>query len=256
MGFSDKPIKIYFVSDAHLGFPNHIESLKREKLLVKWLDHISKDATEIYLLGDIFDFWFEYKRVVPRGFTRFLGKLSELCDKGITIHFFTGNHDMWIFDYLPNEVGIIVHKDREIKEINNKRLFIAHGDGLGPEDTSFKLLKKIFRNKVAQWIFAWIHPNFAIKIAIKWSHSNRYNESPEKQKFLGIEKERLIQYACKKLSQQHYDFFIFGHRHIPIELKLKENCTFINLGDWLNHFTYAEFDGNNIKLKYFLNHEE
>jgi len=256
MSYSDKPLKIYFVSDAHLGFPNHQESLKREKLLVEWLNMVSKDATEIYLLGDIFDFWFEYKHVVPRGFTRFLGKLSEICDKGIKVHFFTGNHDMWIFDYLPKEVGLIVHKDREVRIINQKRFFIAHGDGLGPEDTTFKLLKKIFKNKTAQWIFARIHPNFAVKLAIKWSHSNRYKESLEKQNFLGVDKERLIQYAYRKLEEQHYDIFIFGHRHIPFELKLNKKSTFINLGDWIKHFTYAEFDGNNIKLKYFLKNEQ
>lgn len=255
MNYSDKPIKIYFVSDAHLGFPNHKESLAREKLLVQWLDMVSIDATEIYLLGDMFDFWFEYKRVVPKGYTRFLGKLSEICDKGIKVHFFTGNHDLWVFDYLPNEVGVIVHRDREIREINQKRFFIAHGDGLGPQDTGFKILKKIFKNKTAQWIFSRIHPNFAIKLAIKWSKNSRYNENPETLQFLGKEKERLIQYAYRKLEKQHFDFFIFGHRHVPIEFKLKDNSMFVYLGDWLNNFTYAEFDGNNVKLKTFLNND-
>ncbi len=251
MNYSSKSTKIYFASDAHLGFPNYAESLKREKILVQWLNEIQHDATEIYLLGDMFDFWFEYKRVVPRGFTRFLGKLSELSDKGIPVHFFTGNHDMWIFDYLPTETGIILHRNRQIREINGKRFFIAHGDGLGPEDFGFKILKRIFKNKTAQWFFARIHPNIAIKIALRWSQHNRYNEKPEHQIFMGTDNERLIQYAYRKLNEQHYDFFVFGHRHIPIEIKLNDTSTFINLGDWLNHFTYAVFDGNNIKLKKF-----
>ncbi len=249
MNFSSNHKKIYFASDAHLGFPNHEESLKREKLLVQWLEDVRKDASEIYLLGDMFDFWFEYKRVVPKGFTRFLGKLSEICDEGITVHFFTGNHDLWVFDYLPREVGVVVHRDREIREINGKKFFIAHGDGLGPSDIGFKLLKKIFKNKAAQWLFARIHPNAAVRLAVRWSQHNRYNENPETHHFLGPEKERLIQYAYRKLNEQHYDFFIFGHRHLPIEYKLKENSVFINLGDWINHFTYAEFDGEQVLLK-------
>ncbi|MCX7862126.1 MAG: UDP-2,3-diacylglucosamine diphosphatase [Bacteroidales bacterium] len=256
MSSSNVHTKIYFVSDAHLGFPNHSESLKREKLLVQWLNEIKNDATEIYLLGDIFDFWFEYKRVVPKGFTRFFGKIAEITDNGIPVHFFTGNHDLWIFDYLPSEIGIIVHRDREIREINGKRLFIAHGDGLGPSDAGFKVLKKIFKNKTAQWLFARIHPNFAVRMAIRWSQHNRYNENPQQQTFLGKEKERLIQYAYRKLEQQHYDFFIFGHRHIPIYLKLNDKSTFINLGDWLNHFTYAVFDGKDVTLKSYNNDEK
>jgi UDP-2,3-diacylglucosamine hydrolase len=249
-------IKIYFVSDAHLGFPNHPESLIREKLLVKWLNTVSNDATSIYLLGDIFDFWFEYKRVVPRGYTRLLGKLSELCDKGIPIHFFTGNHDMWTYDYLSNEVGLIIHKDKEVLIINNKVFFIAHGDGLGPDDKSYKILKKIFRNKFAQWLFSKLHPNFAIKIATKWSHHNRYNENPQNLIYKGKNGERLIQYAYRKLNDEHYDYFIFGHRHIPMMIKLNEKSLLVNLGDWINNFTYAVFDGNNLTLKSFLDDKQ
>lgn len=244
----NKQTKIYFVSDAHLGFPNYEESRKREQLLVRWLDEISKDATEIYLLGDIFDFWFEYKRVVPKGFTRLLGKIAELTDRGITVHFFTGNHDLWVFDYLPKETGVIVHRDRQIRIINGKKFFIAHGDGLGPSDIGFKYLKKIFKNKFAQWLFARIHPNFAIRLAIKWSQHNRYSEDPQNFNFLGEDKERLIQYAKRKLEKEHYDFFIFGHRHVPIIFPLSSNSLFINLGDWLNHFTFAIFDGNTVQL--------
>ncbi len=244
----NKQTKIYFVSDAHLGFPNYEESRKREQLLVRWLEEISKDATEIYLLGDIFDFWFEYKRVVPKGFTRFLGKIAEITDSGIPVHFFTGNHDLWVFDYLPQEIGVVVHRDREIRIIEGKKFFIAHGDGLGPSDIGFKYLKKIFKNKFAQWLFARIHPNFAIRLAIKWSQHNRYSEDPQNFNFLGEDKERLIQYAKRKLEKEHFDFFIFGHRHVPIIFPISSNSLFINLGDWLNHFTFAMFDGNTVQL--------
>jgi len=248
----NRATKIYFVSDAHLGFPNAVESLKREKLLVRWLDEVSQDASEIYLLGDIFDFWFEYKRVVPKGYTRFLGKISQITDQGIKVHFFTGNHDLWVFDYLPNEIGVEVHRDREIRIINGKKFFIAHGDGLGPSDIGFKYLKKIFKNRFAQWLFARIHPNFAVRMAVRWSQHNRYHENPKNFNFLGEDKERLIQYAKRKIENEHYDFFIFGHRHLPIEFMLNPNTKFVNLGDWLFHFTYAIFDGNDVTLHQYL----
>ncbi|PIP54347.1 MAG: UDP-2,3-diacylglucosamine hydrolase [Bacteroidetes bacterium CG23_combo_of_CG06-09_8_20_14_all_32_9] len=244
--------KIYFLSDAHLGLPNHAESLVREKLLVKWLDEIKNDAEEIYLVGDMFDFWFEHKRVVPKGFVRFLGKLSEICDSGIPVHYFTGNHDLWIFNYLPSETGVILHRKHEIREINGKRFFIAHGDALGPNDISFKILKKIFLNKVVQWFFKQLHPNFTMWIGINWSKKSRYNnDKSENLKFLGEEKEHLITLAKQKLVKEHFDFFIFGHRHIPYEFQLNENSKFINLGDWITNFTYAVFDGNEVMLKHY-----
>ncbi len=241
--------KIYFLSDAHLGLPNHKESLIREKLIVKWLDEIKNDAQEIYLVGDIFDFWFEHKRVVPKGFTRLLGKISEICDSGIPIHFFTGNHDLWIFNYLPKETGVILHRNEIIKEFNGKRFLIAHGDALGPKDTGFKILKKIFLNKFVQWFFKRLHPNFTMWIGINWSKSSRYYDKTENLKFLGEDKERLILYAKSKLEKEHFDFFIFGHRHVPMEILLSQSSKFINLGDWITNFTYAVFDGNDLNLK-------
>ena len=243
--------KIYFLSDAHLGLPNFEESLVREKLLVEWLEKVRKDAKEIYLVGDIFDFWFEHKRVVPRGFTRFLGKISEICDSGIPVHFFTGNHDLWIFNYLPKETGVILHREKIILETNGKRFLIAHGDALGPKDTSFKILKKIFLNKVCQWFFQRLHPNFTMWIGINWSKGSRYNDKTENLRFLGEDKERLIIYAKRKLKEQHYDYFIFGHRHVPYEFQLENNSKYINLGDWITNFTYAEFDGQELSLKHY-----
>ena len=243
--------KIYFVSDAHLGLPTYEKSLEREKLLVKWLDEIKSDAQEIYLLGDIFDFWYEYKKVVPRGFTRFLGKISELTDSGITVYFFTGNHDIWITDYLPKETGVILHREPVTKIINGKKFFLAHGDGLGQGDKSYKKLKKIFTNPILQWLFSRIHPNAALKIGQKWSNSRRDIESLVVGNFKGADKENLVIYAKEKLKHEHFDYMIFGHRHIPLDVQLNDNCQFINLGDWITHFTYAVFDGNKLELKKF-----
>lgn len=243
--------KTYFLSDAHLGLPNHEKSLIREKLLVKWLDEIKADAEEIYLVGDIFDFWFEHKRVVPKGFTRFLGKISEICDSGIPVHFFTGNHDLWVFNYLDKETGVILHREKYLPIINGKQFLIAHGDALGPNDTGFKILKKIFLNKLVQWFFKRLHPNFTMWIGINWSQGSRYNDKSENLKFLGEDKERLLAYAKRKLEKDHFDFFVFGHRHVPYEFQLNKDSKFVNLGDWITNFTYAVFDGKELQLKYY-----
>jgi UDP-2,3-diacylglucosamine hydrolase len=238
---------IYFASDVHLGLPDFETSLQREKLFVKWLDEIKDDAKEIILLGDIFDFWFEYKRAIPKGFSRFLGKLCEITDSGIPVHFFIGNHDMWIFDYLPKETGIILHKGPITKEYDGKKFYLAHGDGLGPGDRSYKLLKRIFASKLSQWLFARFHPNMGIWIANSWSSHSRY--SRETRPFEGEDKEWLIIYSKDLLKQEHFDYLVYGHRHFPLDLKLNESSRYINLGDWLSHFTYAVFDGNDMFLK-------
>ncbi|MFW6328019.1 MAG: UDP-2,3-diacylglucosamine diphosphatase, partial [Bacteroidota bacterium] len=180
--------KIYFVSDIHLGMHPREDSIKREKLFVKWLDEIKDHASALYLLGDIFDYWFEYKKVVPRGFTRTLGKLAEINDKGVKIHYFTGNHDVWIFDYLPSEIGIILYPEPLSTVINNKKFYLSHGDGLGPGDPGFKLLKAAFRNRILQWFYARIHPNFTISLAHYWSRKSRYGKT-EADEFKGEEKE-------------------------------------------------------------------
>ncbi len=235
----------------HLGLPNHASSLKREKHFVQWLNTIKHDATEIFLVGDIFDFWYEYKKVVPRGFTRFLGTIASITDSGIPVHLFTGNHDIWIFDYLEKETGIILHKKEFVFERNNKRFFVAHGDGLGPGDYKFKLLKKIFTNKFLQWCFSRLHPNFALWLGHSWSVKSRFsqNKLPE---FYGMDKEWLVLFAQEELKNQHYDYFIFGHRHIPLDIMLKENSKFLILGDWISNFTYAQFDGEELSMKEFL----
>jgi len=241
---------IYFASDLHLGLYPKYRSLEREKKVVHWLESIKDKASEIYLLGDIFDFWWEYKRVVPKGFTRFLGKIAELTDNGVKVHFMTGNHDMWINQYLSEETGMIIHRKPIIKKMNEKRFFIAHGDDLGPGDIGYKCLKKCFKNKVLQWFFSWLHPDIGIYIGQTWAKKSRYSKTLTDQ-FKGEDKERLVLFAKKILQNKPIDYFIFGHRHIPVELKLNKDTTFINLGDWITHFTYGVFDGNGIQLKSF-----
>lgn len=247
----NKKKNIYFASDFHLGSPNDAESLKREKKIVAWLDEIKFSAKTIYLVGDIFDFWFDYKQVVPRGFTRFLGKIAELTDSGIPVHFFTGNHDMWMFDYFEKELNITMHRKPIQLSINDKKLFIGHGDGLGPGDNSYKILKRIFENNLCQWLFARLHPNFGIGLASFWSKRSREHNTDIKE-FMGEDKEWLAAYCKEVLEKEHFDFFIFGHRHVPIEHSIGDS-KYINLGEWMNDYTYAIFDGNSVELKRFPN---
>lgn len=242
---------IYFASDFHLGAPNDEESLKREKRIVNWLDEIKIDAKEIYLVGDIFDFWFEYKHAIPKGFVRLQGKIAELTDSGIPVYAFTGNHDMWMFDYLPKELGIKLLKGNIIRTYNGKRFFIGHGDGLGPGDYGYKFIKKVFANKLCQWAFARIHPNLGMGIANYWSKKSRKVNAEHDEKFLGKENEWLAIFAKDYLKKEHIDYFIFGHRHLPLEIKLNEKSTYINLGEWIKYNSYAVFDGNELILKYF-----
>jgi UDP-2,3-diacylglucosamine hydrolase len=243
--------KIYFVSDCHLGIPDLIKSLEREKKLVRWLDMISADASELYILGDLFDFWFEYKTVVPRGYVRLLGKLAELSDSGIKIHMFTGNHDMWMFDYFPKELGIAIIRKPIETEINGLKLMIGHGDGLGPGDYGYKFIKKVFANKFCQWLFARLHPNFAIGLGLFFSRRSRLARGDDDSIYLGEDKERLFVYTKQILEQKHFDLFIFGHRHYPLDVKIGENSRYINLGDWIYNFTYAVLDGQHFELKKF-----
>lgn len=247
----DQKKKIYFASDFHLGVPDFDSSLIREKRIVRWLDQVSQDADEIFLLGDIFDFWFEYKTVVPRGHTRLLGKIAELTDKGLPIHVFTGNHDMWIFDYLPKETGVMLHREPLSREWNGKKVYIGHGDGLGPGDRGYKFIKKVFASKLSQWLFARFHPNFGVGLANYWSKTSRNSHYEEDRIFLGEDKEWLAIYCKEILEKEHFDYFVFGHRHLPLEIKLNDQSIYINLGDWITHFTYGVFDGEEFRLEVF-----
>jgi UDP-2,3-diacylglucosamine hydrolase len=244
--------KIYFASDFHLGVPDQARSLEREKLVVKWLDTIRQDAEEIYLMGDIFDFWFEYKSVVPKGFARLLGKLAEITDSGIPVYFFTGNHDMWMRDYFIKEIGITaIYREAVRREYNGKKFLLAHGDGLGPGDHGYKFIKKVFANKFCQWLFARFHPNFGISLAQYWSRKSRISNGTKDEKFHGEEGEWLVVYAKEVLKTEHIDYFIFGHRHLPLDIALDKSSRYINLGEWVNYNSYAVFDGEKLELKYF-----
>lgn len=243
--------KVYFASDNHLGAPTLKESLIREKKFVNWLETVSQDAEAIFLLGDLFDFWFEYKTVVPKGFTRTLGKLAELTDSGIPIYYFVGNHDLWMQGYFEEELNIPVYHQPKEFTFNDKTFFIGHGDGLGPGDKGYKRMKKLFTNPVAKWFFRWLHPDLGVRLAQYLSVKNKLISGDEDITFLGEDKEWLVQYAKRKLEQKPRDYFVFGHRHLPLEIPLGDNSHYINLGDWIHYYTYAVFDGNSLKLKTF-----
>ena len=241
--------KIYFASDNHLGAPTTEASFPREKKFVAWLDEIKQDAAAIFLLGDLFDFWFEYKTVVPKGFTRTLGKLAEISDSGIPIHYFVGNHDLWMNGYFEEELNIpVYHKPKEFT-FNDKTFFIGHGDGLGPGDKGYKRMKKVFTNPFFKWVFKWAHPDIGMRIAQYFSVKNKLISGDDDAKFLGEDQEWLAQYCKRKLEDKHRDYFVFGHRHLPLKIKLNEKSTYVNLGDWVQYYTYGVFDGEQMELK-------
>ena len=244
--------RIYFASDLHLGMHPPEESLQREKLFIEWLEEIRKDALELWLLGDVFDYWFEYKKVVPRGFTRFLGTLASLSDEGVEIHFILGNHDIWVFDYLPTEINLQVHRTSIRREWNKHRFYLGHGDGLHKGDLNYRMLQSVFKNRLIQWFYARIHPNGSMAFAHRWSKKSRMKHGTLGS-FMGVDKEHQIQFARKE-HEKHPDieYFIFGHRHIPYDIRIAENSRVICLGDWIGNFTYGVFDGKDFQLKKFL----
>jgi UDP-2,3-diacylglucosamine hydrolase len=242
--------KIYFASDFHFGIPDKATSIAREKRVCLWLDEIKKDAAHLYLVGDIFDAWFEYKNVVPKGYTRFLGKLAELSDAGLPIEAFTGNHDLWMRGYFQEELNIPIHHEPIKREFNGKQFFIGHGDGLGPGDNGYKILKTVLRNPFSQWLYRRIHPDTGVGIASWLSHKGPKHIAAD-DPFLGPDKEFLVQFCLQHLQQEHINYFIFGHRHIAIEYPLPQNSLYVNLGDWLQFNSYAVFDGVDLKLQYY-----
>lgn len=247
----EKGKHLYFASDFHLGAPTAESSNLREKKIIEWFDQVRSDAAAIFLVGDIFDFWFEYRKVVPKGFIRFQSKLLELRDEGIPIYFFTGNHDAWFFDYFPKEFDIPVFKKPIVLEVGEQRLYVGHGDGLGPGDRLYKVLKKIFNGKFPQFLFKWIHPDIGVALAHRWSNNSRLAGSADDFGFQSKEKEWLWQFSREVESRQHHDFYIFGHRHIPLELKVSDDSTYVNLGEWVTNYTYAKYDGQKTQLLTF-----
>jgi UDP-2,3-diacylglucosamine hydrolase len=241
--------RIYFASDVHLGSGAANRNHEREILFVKWLREVQNDASMIFLLGDIFDFWFEYRKVAPQGFVRVLGALAEICDSGIPVHFFTGNHDIWVFDYLHRETGMIIHREPYEADLAGKKFFIAHGDDLGRKDIKYQLLKSFFHNRIAQWIFSKIHPDISFVWAHSWSKNNRISKGIGGVGFLGEDKEDQIVFAKDFLSKKHIDYFVFGHRHLALEFQIAPDCRLFMLGNWFNDIAYGVFDGNDFHLK-------
>jgi UDP-2,3-diacylglucosamine hydrolase len=248
-------IKFYFISDFHLGIPDYASSLKREKRFVRLLDEAKADAAAIYLMGDVFDFWFEYHTVVPKGFTRLFGKLAEITDLGIPVHLFRGNHDIWAFSYLETELNIRLHRTSEVVVLGGKKFFLSHGDGIGPGDKGYKLLKKLFEFRPNQWLFRWIHPDIGSRMALYFSRKSRIANIIKEgriEKTGNYDHERLIIYSREMaVKDPSIDFFIFGHRHLPIDLPISANARCIILGDWVTNFTYAVFDGSDLSLRYY-----
>lgn len=241
---------IFFISDFHLGVPNREESAKREARIIEFLNQVEDQMDELFLMGDVFDFWFEYKHVVPKGFTRLFGKLAALSDKGVPIHFFKGNHDMWTFGYLTEELGINVYDDDIRLERQGKKLYLGHGDGKGPGDKGYKFMKSFFRSKFCQWLFARIHPNLGMGIANSWSRKSRIANMDKDERFFGDE-EALLIHAKQEYAKQQDDYYIFGHRHLPLDLKVEGQARYVNLGDWVFYNSYAELRNGELSLKYF-----
>lgn len=250
--------KVYFFSDAHLGIPDQASSLKRERILVKFLDSIKNDALEIYMMGDLFDFWFEYKTAIPKGYARLLGKLAEITDAGIPIFFFRGNHDIWAFNYLQEELNIQIERKPQIKEILGKKFYLAHGDGLGKGDYGYKFIKKVFEFKLNQWLFRWIHPDIGLRMGLFFSRRSRYasevrdNKLKKENSTNSIRETRMPIFAKELLATgEKIDYFVMGHYHVKENLDLGNKSRFIFLGDWISRFSYGEFDGITFELKSF-----
>jgi UDP-2,3-diacylglucosamine hydrolase len=243
--------KIYFLSDFHLGAPDAINSLAREKRICRFLDIAKKDAAEIFIVGDLFDFWFEYSTVVPKGYVRILGKLAELTDSGIAVHFFVGNHDMWMKTYFQDELNIPVYFEPKEFVFSGKKFLVGHGDGLGPGDKGYKMLKKVFRHPTSKWMFGLLPPNIGMGLANYFSRKSRAKTGQVDEVFLGEDNEWLITYCKDTLKEKQYDYFIFGHRHLPIDFTLNDGSRYINLGEWIKYDSYAVFNGENLELLYY-----
>jgi UDP-2,3-diacylglucosamine hydrolase len=247
--------KIFFLSDFHLGVPDAASSLQREKLIISFLESVRSEAHSIFFVGDMFDFWYEYKKVVPKGHVRILGKLAELSDAGIALYFFVGNHDMWMKTYFQQELNTPVYFEPKEFVLNDKKFLIGHGDGLGPGDHGYKTIKKVFRNPVCQFLFGILPPYIGMGLANFFSKKSRGSQNHTEEVFLGEDKEWLIIYSRSVLKKKHYDYFVFGHRHLPIDYRLTDDSRYINLGEWMNFCTYAVFDGKEMQLRSYTGKE-
>ncbi len=247
--------KVYFASDFHFGVPDYESSLLREKKLIEWLDRVEKDAAALFLMGDIFDFWFEYRTVVPKGFVRLLGKLAAMTDAGLPVFLFRGNHDVWAFDYLHKEVGIRLFRHPEEVMINGKKFYLNHGDGYGPGDHGYKFLKKVFANPFNQWLFRWLHPDWGTRLGLYFSRKSRVaNMAKEgkKESTDHMETEPLLIFSKEYLGKNpDIEYFILGHRHLPLDFQLSGTSRCLILGDWINNFSYVVAEPSGVTLKFF-----
>jgi UDP-2,3-diacylglucosamine hydrolase len=243
--------KVYFASDFHLGYPSNAASAERERRIVAWLSHIQPTCKELYLLGDVFDFWFEYKWVAPKGYVRFLAKLAEFVDMGIPVYMFEGNHDQWLYGYLHDEIGVTICKTAQEREWNEKRFFLHHGHALGKYDTGMNCLHWIFTRRVLQRMFSWIHPDVSFALAHAWSKKNRKAKEYESDHYMGDDKEYLLQFSLDESKKRHIDYFVFGHRHLPLDKELPNGAHYINVGNWITRSSYAYFDGEKVILTDF-----
>ena len=242
--------EVVFISDAHLG--SGIDSLKREQELCVFLDSLKERCSKLFLLGDIFDFWFTYRHLVPRGHVRLLGKLAELADSGVELHFFIGNHDMWLFDYLEKEMGAVMHNDPEVMEIGGRRFLIGHGDGQGHLDKNYDFLRRVFRSRLNQRLFALLPASLTFPIARRWSDTNKDKHARQDTlHYLGDDREGIVVYCRQRLEKEHFDYCVFGHRHTPLVMQLAERCTYVNTGDWLFNRNYAVFNPTDNTLKLY-----
>ena len=247
-------MKIYFVADAHLGSLAYNDKLNSEKKLVRWMDSIKADCEALYLLGDMIDLWFEHKLVVPKGYARFFGKIAEFTDAGIPVYWFAGNHDIWLFNYVQKELGVIVYNDALEIVLHGKKFYMAHGDGLGDPSLQFRILRKIFHNRFCEILFGTLHPRLSIGFGLAWAKRSRLKREKEPEVYLGEDNEYLIQFAkahAVKSRENAADFYVFGHRHILLDLMISSKSRVIILGDWIHHFSYGEFDGKDFRLKIF-----
>lgn len=246
---------IYFVTDSHLGIPTLEDSQRREKMLIEFLDSIKESCEELFLMGDLFDFWYEYKTVIPRGHVRLLGKLADFIDSGIPVHLFAGNHDLWTFSYLQEEIGVQVHREPVVMMLKGKKFFMVHGDGRGEGDNGYKFLKSVFENRFLQWCFRHVHPDFGIRVALKWSHNHRVKKLKKESEgnfYKDVENTRLYKYAKAEYEKDPtIDFFVFGHQHKPMQYKTGEHAVTTVVGNWIWDYTYAVFDGEEMELRHF-----
>ena len=247
--------QLLFASDFHLGAPHPAASRQRELKVLDWMREHQDHTRALFLVGDVFDFWHEYRHVVPKGHVRLLGKLAEWVEHGIDIHLFTGNHDLWMFGYLEQEIGLQIHRGPRYMQAGGQHFYLAHGDGLGPGDHGYKMLKRLFTNRFCQWVFRQLHPDWGIGMAYYFSRTSRRHTGCRDACFLGPEKEWLILHSNALLRSRHFDYFIYGHRHYPVEWPLTgpdgRQSRYLNLGDWIRYFSYASFDGQNLELQYY-----